>query len=125
TGPVYPWAPAYKRHLFVLTRRDQLLIEDFRAAIGVDAQRGKRDELASLRKRGQHRVSTFREQRETFGPAGGEIGQRQGVQKPPIEVLTTMSHQVHFHKAGAVLLPLGKGAHWDLGFAEETWSGRG
>ncbi len=36
-----------------------------------------------------------------------------------------MSHQIHFHKARAILLPLGKGAHWDLGLAPRTRSGRG
>src|SRR5260370_25708767 len=69
---------------------------------------GKRKELASLRKRGQHGVSTFREQRETFGPAGGEIGQRQGVEKPPIEVLTAMSAPVPFPQSRGGPAPIGK-----------------
>ena len=36
-----------------------------------------------------------------------------------------MSHQIHFHKARAILLPRGKGAHRDLGLAPRTRSGGG
>ena len=36
-----------------------------------------------------------------------------------------MGNQIHFHKARAILLPLGKGAHRDLGLAPRTRSGRG
>src|SRR2546422_3454205 len=122
-----PWAPACKSQLFLFTIRDQLRIEKFRAAIGVNAQQGKRKELASLRKRGQHGVSTFREQRETFGPAGGEIGQRQGVQKPPIEVLTTMSAPVPFPQSRGGPAPIGRrcalGSGICRGDLEWSWIG--
>jgi len=77
-----PWAPACKGQLFLFTIRDQLLIEKFRATIGVNAQEGEREKGASLCKGGQHCVGAFFQQGETFGPAGGEIGQRQGVEKP-------------------------------------------
>lgn len=42
-------------------------------------------------------------------PARGEIRQRQGVEEPLIKVVSAMSHQIHFHEAGAPLIPRGKG----------------
>ena len=41
-------SPAHKGEVFLLTIRDQLLIEELRAAIGVNAQQGKREERAGL-----------------------------------------------------------------------------
>ena len=111
------WAPARKGEVFLLTIGDQLLIEELRAAIGVNAQQGKREERAGLLERGQHRVGALLQQRDALGPAGGEIGQRQGVEKPPIEMVPTMGHQIHFHKARAILLPLREQVRtgiWDL-----------
>ena len=45
---LYPWAPVHKSEVFLPTIREHLLIKELRAAIGVDAQQGKRQELASL-----------------------------------------------------------------------------
>ena len=44
-----PRSPARKGQLFPLTIRDQFLIEELRAAIGIKAQQRKREEHARLR----------------------------------------------------------------------------
>ena len=110
-------ASARKGEVFLLTIGDQFLIEELRAAIGVNAQQGKREELAGLLERSEHRIGALFQQWDALGPAGGEIGQRQGVQKVPSEMLPTMGYQIHFYKAWAILLPLRIGTHRDLGLA--------
>ena len=66
---------------------------------------------------GQYGVSALLEQRKTFGPAGDEIVQRQGVKKAAIKMVPTMGHQIHFHKARAILVPLREHVHRNLGLA--------
>ncbi len=61
-----PRAPTRKGQLVLFTIRDHVLIEELRAAIGVNAQEGKREERASLRKRLQHGGSTLLQQRDAL-----------------------------------------------------------
>jgi hypothetical protein len=120
-----PWATTRKGQLFLFAIREHLRIEELRTAISINTQQRKREKHAGLFKGGPYSDGTLPQQGEAFGPTGGKIGQCQGVEKTPIEVLPTMGHQIDFDKARAFLLPLGKGTHRALGLAPGSRSGRG
>jgi hypothetical protein len=80
----------------------------------------KRKELSGLLQGGEYRLLAPREQRQTFGPSRGDIGERQGIQEASFHVPTSMSHQIRFHKAWLGFIPVLKGTNGDLVFKQAS-----
>jgi len=91
---------------FLFAIRDQCLIDEFPAVIGINPQDWKGEERPSLLEGCQHRFLASVQQRQTFGQSGRHIRERQGVQVATLNVSATMSHQVRLQKAGLGLIPL-------------------
>ena len=114
-----PWAPPCEGQLFLFTIANHLRIEELSAAIGVNpGGQGNGKRVQACARAASTASALLIQQGETFGPAGGEIGQRQGVEKLPIETVPTMSHQIHFHKARIILVPRGEHKYRSLGLAQ-------
>ena len=58
------------------------------------------------------------EERETFSPSGGNVGEGQRIEATSSTLLATMGDQICFEKTGLSLIPVLKGADWDLVFQE-------
>src|SRR5258708_10060864 len=98
------------------------LIDNPAVVIGINPQNWKREQGACALESIQHRLPAPMHEGQAFRPAGGYIGERQGVQIAAFDVGTTVGHQVRLQKARSGLLPLLEGAHWDLLFEQRSGS---
>ena len=100
--------------MFLFTKGDQHLIDEFSAVIGIDHQNRKREQCPCSLEGCQHRFLAPKQQGKTFRPPGCYISERQGIQVTALNVGTTMGHQIRFQKTGSGLLPLLEGTDRNL-----------
>ncbi len=100
--------------MLLFTIGGQCLIDELATVVGIDAQDRKGEERACTLDGSQHRFLTTKQERETFRPPSGYIGEHQRVQIAPLDVGATMSNQICFQKAGSGLIPLLEGADGNL-----------
>jgi hypothetical protein len=100
-------------------------IDKLASSIGIQTQDRKRKTLTRLLEGHKNGFWALREERETLGPAGGDVSQRQGGEKAPMYVSTVMAHQISFQKARLGIIPLSKRAHGNLLFEQGSGLCRG
>src|SRR5438874_2175922 len=103
--PLLIGASSREGDLLTHTIRGHLFIDKLPSIIGIEAQDGKRKKCPGTLKGGQNRLSSTVEQRQTFRPPGGDIGQRNGVEATALQSPTTMGDQIDLQEAWLGLVP--------------------
>ena len=85
-------ASSREGNLLGFTIAQQGLIDELPAIIHIQTQDRKRKERSRLLESRQDGLWAFIEDREAFGPAGGHISERQGVQKASLTLPATMGN---------------------------------
>ncbi len=116
-------ASSRKRDLFLFAVGRQFHVNKFSSIIRINPQEGKRQKLSCSLQCGDDYLLTAPQQGETFCPASGDIGQRQGEEVRSLSLGATMGHQISFHEARCAFLPVVKRANGDLLFEERSRSG--
>ncbi len=108
----------------LFTKSQQFDIDKLRAIVRVKAEHRERKQVLGALEGCDDHLLTSVEQRQAFGPAGGNVSQGQGVQEQSIGLIAAVSDQVGFQKPGLDLIPLLEGANRDLLFEQRARSGR-
>ena len=118
-------SPPGEGDLFLRTIRDQFLIEELPAIIGINAQNWERKEGSSALEGCQNCLSTAIQDGEAFGPSCRDVREGESIQVTSLSLHTTMSHQIRLEKAGLGLIPLLEGADRNVTFEQGARSRRG
>ena len=87
------------------TKGSDFFIDKLPTVIGIEALDRKREERSGALESCQHRLSSTVEQRETFRPPGGDIGQRDRIQAATLQSPSTVGDQVHLQEARFGIVP--------------------
>lgn len=91
--------------------------------IAIDPRQGHGHELPSLGHRLNDPVLALVEQRQALRPAGGHIGEHQGIEEGALGVSAAVGHQIDLKEAGLGVIPVGEGTHRDLMLQERAGFG--
>jgi len=85
---------------------EQMVVEEFAAVIGVQSAQGEGQGLADLLEGLQNAGFASSLHGPGFHPAGEDVGEVEGVKKLALGGRPGMGHQIHFHRARALDIPV-------------------
>src|SRR6266849_1014127 len=109
--------------LLTHTIGSDFFIDKLPAIIGIKAQDRKGEACPGTLESCQHCRSPTVEQRQTFRPPGGDIGQSDGVEATALQLPSTMGDQIDLQEAWFGFVPLGECPNRDLLLEQGTCFG--
>ena len=106
--------------LFLLTKTNQVLVDELAAVVRSDPQPREGRALAQQLHRFQDPHLGLIAHRSDFRPACVHVRHIQGLTVIPPTLASLMAHQVHFQKTGAILLPVGETLDRNLVFEQRS-----
>jgi hypothetical protein len=102
--------------VLVLAVAEELVVDELRAVIGVDAQEGEGKSGAKFLEASKDMDLGFVFQGLGLGPAGGNVCQGKSLAVFVEGCAAVMGNEIGFTKPGALLIPIGKGSDGDVVF---------
>jgi hypothetical protein len=102
---------------------EQVVVDELASVVRVDTEQGERQDGRYLDHRLVHPPLSLVAQRADLGPAGGHVGQGQGLTELAPGLTPIVPHQIDLEEAGAGLVPLGEGADRDLAAKQRSGLG--
>ncbi len=121
---LFAGAPPREGDVFPSAVAEELTVQELTAVVGVDSNQGKGQQLPSVIQGSNHPLLAAVQQRQTFRPTGGDIGERQGLQECTLGAPTAMRHQIDLHAARPGVVPILEGAHRNLPLEQRPRLGR-
>ena len=101
----------------------ELVVDELRAVIGVNAEEGKGESGAECLETGKDMDLGFVFQGFGLGPSGGNVRQGESLAVHVEGCPAVMGNEIGFAETGGLLVPIGKGSDGDVVFEQGTGSG--
>ena len=90
------------------------VVDEHTVVVGVDAEHGKGQLPCDGLQSCHHQVLLPGQQGDGLGPAGADVGGHQTVDERTAQVVAAMGHQVDLQETRRGLIPVRKGANWNV-----------